>query len=83
MIEKEELFEDIEDEQEFAELGQLKVSAPENVQKRLEKRVRVAQVGKDLVEKQAFAFWTVIDAFLRVIFVPRKESKEKTETGVK
>lgn len=80
---EEELIEDIEDEREFAELGQLKVSAPENVQKRLEKRVRVAQVGKDLVEKQAFAFWTVIDAFLRLIFVPHKEPEEKTETGEK
>ena len=82
-MKEEELFEDIEEDQDFAELGELKVSAPENVHQRLEKRVRDAQVGKDLVEKQAFAFWTVIDAFLRLIFVPNKQTEENEETGEK
>ena len=73
---KDEIFEDLEDEEEFAEFAELKESAPEDVVERLHKRVRVAQVGKDLVEKQAFAFWTVIDAFLRLFFAPKKPEDE-------
>lgn len=63
-----------EDEYGLEDLGKLKVPAPKNTFERLQKRVKVAQVTKDLVEKQAFAFWTVIDAFLRLIFVPNKNS---------
>lgn len=73
----------IEEEEEFSELGQLKTKAPEASFERLHKRVQLAQLGKDLVEKQAFAFWTVIDAFLRVIFAPRKKSESESETGEK
>lgn len=74
-------FED--DEQEFAELGALKTSAPDDVLTRLQKRTRTAQLGKDLVERQAFAFWAVIDAFLRLIFVPNKQNKENQNGGEK
>lgn len=81
MTENEEL--DIAEDEEFAELGALKSPAPATVFTRLEKRVRAAQLGKDLVEKQAFAFWTVIDAFLRLIFVSNKKSEIEKETGEK
>ena len=76
---RDETIEDLEEEQEFADLQKLKVSAPDDSLTRLNKRVRTAQVGKDLVEKQAFAFWTVIDAFLKLIFGTRKDTKVEIE----
>lgn len=74
---------DENDEQEFAELGALKTSAPDDILMRLQKRMRTAQLGKDLVERQAFAFWAVIDAFLKLIFVPNKQNKENQTKGEK
>lgn len=80
---KEAIEETFEGEEEFAELGQLKESAPPNVLPRLQKRVRTAQLGKDLIERQAMGFWAVIDAFLRLIFVPRTETDNKSNSGEK
>lgn len=79
---KEEKIEETEDA-ELSELGELKTSAPDDVFVRLQKRMQMTQMGKDLVEKQAFAFWTVIDAFLRMFFVPEKKAEETKETGEK
>ncbi len=64
------------------ELAKMQVSAPEDTFKRLQKRVQIAQVGKDLVEKQAFAFWSVIDAFLRMLFVQNKRSTEEEKKNI-
>lgn len=72
-----------EDEQELAQLERLKEAAPDDVLTRLQKRLRVAQFGKDLIEKQAFAFWAVIDAFLKMMFVPPKTKNEKQNGGEK
>lgn len=84
MNENELLEENLEDgEEEFAELGELKETAPDNVLTRLQKRMQTAQLGKDLVERQAFAFWTVIDAFLRVMFGQQKQNKENQNGGEK
>lgn len=65
-----ELSEDASDE--FNSLGQLKSEAPDTVWGRLHRRIQMAQLGKDLVERQAFAFWIVIDAFLKLLFAPRQ-----------
>ncbi len=61
-----------DEEQELAQLSQLKVAAPENVLARLRRRIQIAQLGKDLIERQALAFWLVLDAFLRLFFAPRR-----------
>ena len=85
-MQENERIEEVENDEEFAALGDLKSAAPEASFERLHKRVQIAQLGKDLVEKQAMGFWAVIDAFLRMIFLPAKkpgESDEKTETGEK
>lgn len=70
-------------EREFAELSELQTSAPDDVLMRLQKRMRTAQLGKDLVERQAFAFWAVIDAFLKLMFTSNKKSKENQTEGEK
>lgn len=65
----------------FEKMSALKVSAPEDSYKRLQKRVRYTQMGKDLLEKQAFGFWKVIDAFLSLIFVSPENRKENSKRG--
>lgn len=61
-----------DDSDEFSSLGQLKAEAPDTVWGRLHRRLQMAQLGKDLAERQAFAFWIVIDAFLKLFFAPRR-----------
>lgn len=67
------------DNDEFNSLGQLRAEAPDTVWGRLQKRVQMVQLGKDLVEKQAFAFWIVIDAFLKLFFAPRPTQKASSQ----
>lgn len=65
----------------LSELKELKAEAPANTLPRLRKRLRVLQLGRDLIERQAFAFWIVLDTFLRLFFgkprVPQTESDTK------
>ncbi len=63
----------------FESMSALKVNAPEDSFRRLQQRVRYAQVTKDLIEKQAFGFWRVIEAFLRVFFMSPEERKENSK----
>ena len=50
----------------LAQLQRLKLAAPEATLLRLNRRLRVVHLGRDLVERQAWAFWIVLDAFLRL-----------------
>ncbi len=54
-----------------SELKSLRVEAPDDTLARLHRRLRYLQMGKDLVERQAFAFWTILDQVLRWMFVRR------------
>ncbi len=83
MHEQEIFEEDLEEGESLTQLEQLKESAPDDVLRRLQKRMRTAQLGKDLVERQAFAFGAVIDAFLKLIFGQQKKNKESQNEGEK
>lgn len=61
-----------DEEQELNQLSQLRVAAPENVFARLRRRIQAAQLGKDLIERQAMSFWIVLDSFLRLFFAPHR-----------
>ncbi len=50
------------------ELTALASTAPPDTMPRLKRRLRVLQPVRDLIEHQAFAFWVVIDTFLRLLF---------------
>ena len=66
---------------ELTELKGLKTEAPTNTMLRLRKRLRALQLGRDLMERQAFAFWIVLDTLLRLFFgkprVPQTESESE------
>ena len=57
-----------EDDPQLEALARLKSDAPAGTVQRLKKRLRVARFGKDMVGKNAWAAWTVLDAFLRILF---------------
>lgn len=52
-------------EQELTGLRELRVAAPENTLGKLRRRVRAAQFGKEVVERQALAGWLAADALLK------------------
>ncbi len=63
-----------EENDELTGLRQLKADAPANTLTRLRRRLGVLQLGRDLIERQAFAFWTILDAFLRIFLTrPSRE----------
>jgi len=65
-----------EENDELAQLRDLKVKAPENTLGRLWRRLNALVLGRDLVERQAFAFWIVLDALLRLGFRPRRPARQ-------
>ncbi len=60
------------EDKDFSELRSLAVTAPENALGRLRKRLGLALLGKDLIERQAMSFWVVLDAFLRLFFAGKQ-----------
>lgn len=52
-------------EPELSELRELKVAAPGDTLGKLRRRVRAAQLGKEVVERQALAGWLAADALLK------------------
>jgi hypothetical protein len=55
----------------ISQLQSLRVEAPGDTMDRLHRRLRYLQLSKDLVERQAFAFWIIFDQVLRWMFVRR------------
>jgi len=55
-----------------SQLKSLRAPAPEDVLVRLHRRLRYLQLGRDLVERQAFAFWIIFDQVLRWVFVRQR-----------
>lgn len=66
-------------EEESLDLALLKESAPDDFYNRLDRRITTAQLGKDLVEKQVFAAFSVFDAFLRLIFTRKPNLANDTK----
>ncbi len=58
-------------EADLSQLKHLKIAAPPDTIIRLHRRLRLLQLGRDLVERQAFAFWIILDHLLRWVFVRR------------
>lgn len=59
-------------EEEFKKLQTLQSQAPPSLLMKLKKRIRFLQVGRDLIERQAFAFWIVLNTILRAFLGKRK-----------
>jgi hypothetical protein len=61
----------------LTQLRSLKVKAPEHTITRLWRRLNALILGRDLVERQAYSFWIVLDALLRVLVRPRRPARNK------
>lgn len=60
---------DLDDQDELIRaLKDLEVAAPAHTMGRLRKRLRTFLLGRELLDTQVYGFWTVLDAFLRILF---------------
>ncbi|MFN0088155.1 MAG: hypothetical protein ACKVX9_22385 [Blastocatellia bacterium] len=73
--------EENEGNDDFTELRRLNAVAPANTLSRLRRRLGILQLGRDLVMRQAFAFWMVLDAFLRIFLVRPARDGRKIENA--
>lgn len=58
-------------ESQLQSLRQLQMEAPTSLLLRLHRRVQMAQVGRDLITREAWSFWIVLDTFLRRFFADK------------
>lgn len=61
-------------------LRTLEVTAPVNTIDRMRKRLRTFQLGRELLEKQVYGFWIVLDALLTVVFRLVSAASERQKT---
>lgn len=70
-----------QNDNEFQSWTQLRAEPAEAAVLRLKRRLRLVRFGKDMVTHNAWAFWVVLNAFLKLLFLRSTGSSANRTDG--